>query len=427
MPAAMLCAAVLIAFHIVVHRDAGGWVARGNLRDTSVLEGHLVEWEWHHVGEAVALLEAHGQAPAHISSQNVYRLAAAYLTALARPPGGSVYDAALVATAITWLGAAWALYTLAWLATGSRAAAFAGAVLAGGGAGYTAFVGNVDAHQFGYAAAALWLAALERLQAFGRSGTDPHGPHRPWLRAAAIGLWLCAAGYAMEIGYPLLAIALAFYGGRALLQYGHAYRAGKGAAAWRELYRTVLQLAVMVVAFAIPYFGYRFLAERVLFQSVVAFNDPATYIRGQVVAVQRDGFPLWLWQRWESVADHWLGAFPLPVTLLAVLGVVVLPWRWRLWALTVVAGMVAAAALTKPLVRDFYLAHPGVYVLAAAGVGALGSWAARIGTVMIGGTPAVRDVLKASAVVVALGAVLAVTNADLWGNYWLPAFWWAHQ
>src|SRR5438093_6802263 len=84
--AAAALVVALIAAHLVWHRDEGGWLAKATPHDAANVSGHLVEWEWLHVGETVALADAVGTPPSPISSQDMYRCLGALLIAALREP-----------------------------------------------------------------------------------------------------------------------------------------------------------------------------------------------------------------------------------------------------------------------------------------------------------------------------------------------------
>ena len=109
------------------------------------------------------------------------------------------------------------------------------------------------------------------------------------------------------------------------------------------------------------------------------------------------------------------------VSLLAVIGAVAVPRRWLLWAGTFLVAMLAAVALTKPVVREVYFVFPPVYVLAACGAEAVGARLARLGGSALGTAwrPRLHRLVLAGIVL----AVVVVTNADLGGDYYLPARW----
>src|SRR5262245_59073717 len=67
-PVAAVVVAALIAFHLAVHQDEGGWVGKASWPGTTTLDGHLVEWEWLHVAETVVVIDADQPPPDSIQS-----------------------------------------------------------------------------------------------------------------------------------------------------------------------------------------------------------------------------------------------------------------------------------------------------------------------------------------------------------------------
>ncbi|MDQ3700966.1 MAG: hypothetical protein M3442_08620, partial [Chloroflexota bacterium] len=360
----------LIAFHLVVHQDEGGWVGKANWPGTTTLDGHLVQWAWGHVADAAALVDAEGVPLRAIPSQNLYRFVGAYVLALLREPLGGFYAAAVGAHVLAWLTACGALYALARRAGASARAGVLAATFTATGPGFIGYLGQVDAHPFGYAAVALWLALVECSSVL----APPAGASAGWLRPVVAGLALCVAAYTMEIGYLLLLFAWIYYGAPALLsqlrprsvdvdvRFVRSAAPKKVFLEWAEhppgRRARITQLTLLTVAFLVPYLGFRVLAEQVLFERVVPFDEPTIYLRIAWQSLAEDGPATWLSDKTASIAVRWMGAFPPPVTALALLGTFVVPRRWLLWAAGCALIFCTAVALTKPATRDLYLAFP---------------------------------------------------------------------
>ena len=418
---------------MAVHQDEGGWVAKATWHDETVLDGHLVEWEWLDVRQTAALLSSQDDAPSGLGTQNAYRVLGAYVTSLLRQPLGTFYRAALAAHLAAWCVACAAVFGLARLAAlPNHASAGTAAVVAAGltatAPGFIGYLGQVDPHPYAYAAAAAWLLLLERLW---HAPVPPAvAPPRYWARPILAGLALCLAGYSMEIAYPLLLIMWLMYGGRALFAQCQARSSAETSDA-PHLLRRIGWLATATGAFLLPYVAYRILVERALGLHVVAVNEPFTQLSGNLASIADGGLIPWAQSRIAGVAARWLVAFPVPVAVLAIVGMAVINRRWLGWAVAVVAVFTTAIALTKPTVRELYLVYPAVYVLAAHGAVRIGGWAAgSIAPAPIAGPPHARRARAAALialVAVQLGIVLAATNADLWGDYWLPFGWYRIQ
>lgn len=406
---AALLSLALILLQLAVHQGERSWVAKGALYDTALLEGHFVEWEWIHVGETVALIEGRSRGHQDISSQNMYRFAGAYAISLARPLLGGLYVPAVASIVLFWLAAVWAIYTLGRLASGSAEVGVAGAVMAASAPGFVAFFNNVDAHPVAYAGVGLWLAVVERLRAF-----DSETPlSSTWLRSIWAGLLLAAVGFTMEVAYPLLLFVWLFY----VLE--GIYR--------RLMAKALVQLALLTAAFAFAYFGFRILVEHVLLIQVVAFNEPFTRIATQVGLITSHHLSLsgWLDAQTKGLAVRWLPAFPLAISLLAIVGALSVPRRWLGWSVILVGSFGAALIVTKVAIRELPLVYPAVYLLAAAGAGRTAQvvawWCAPAGD------PLVRTRIRYIVLGMLVALVVATVNADLWGNYSLPVLWFRVQ
>gem|GEM_PF-2887824 len=401
---------VLVLLQLAIHQDERSWVARGALYDTALLEGHFVQWEWFHVGETVALIEGRSRGHQDISSQNMYRFAGAYAISLARPLLGGLYVPTVASIVLFWLAAVWAIYALAHDATGSSAAAVAGGVMIASAPGFIAYFSNVDAHLPAYAAVAVWLAAMERLQIF-REGPSPSSV---WLRPIWAGLALAGVGYTLDVAYPLLLFTWLFYG---LESPRHSLIA-----------RVLAQLALLTMVFALVFFGFRFLVERVLLIHVVssaASNEPFARVQEQLLSIRAQGAVRWAAEQLGSLALRWFPAFPPPVSLLAAAGLFSVPRRWLLWALELLGSFAIALSLTKVALRELPLVSSAIYLLAAAGAGRIAQvvawWCAPAGDPLV--SARIRYIVLGALVTL----VIVTVNADLWGNYSLPVLWFRVQ
>jgi hypothetical protein len=413
-------ALLLVGVQVVVRQDERSWAGRVAWQGTATLEGHLVWWEWTHVYETVALVDGEGAAPRGIGSQNVQRFVGGFLLSVLRKPLGGTYAGATAAALLAWLVAAWALYALTRMATGSAPAAVVAAALTAAGAGFAGYLGQIDPHPFGYAAVAVWLMLAERLEVFGRPRGDVGGGV-VWLRPVVAGLGLAVAGFTMEVGLPLLLFSWLFYGLASLLE-----REPPPA-------RTRLaRLASLTGGYLVLTAAYQVFVGHVLFRALVPFNDPETYLRAQAGLLARGGPVAWAWGRIGELAVRWSGAYPWPLSLLALAGLAGMPRRWALWAVLLLGSFLLSLAVTKPAVRELYLAFPAVYVPAAWGTVRVATWVAslrvglgRSGSTATGSSGAPRPWVSGLVAVVLVLAVLGATNADLWGDYGMAARWYA--
>jgi hypothetical protein len=375
-------------------------------------EGHLLEWEWVHVGETVQLFDGASAPPATISSQNLYRMLGAYAISAMRKPLGGIYPAALGSTVLFWVAAAAAVFGLTKLVTGSQEVAVLAAALAGTAPGFVGYLANVDPHPAGYAAVAVWLFAVERWSLIDAAPARPWRDASPWSGPILAGLLLCVASFALEVAYPLLLAAWVFYGLRTL----------RGSS---SVVAALSRLALMTVVFGAGHYGFKLLAERALFEQVIAMNEPHTALGGSLARIRDDGFFGWLAAQWPHQPLRWLAAFPPLVTACAVVGWCSVSTRWRVWSATVVGSFLAAVLVTKPATRTMYLSYPAVYVLAAYGMARLGQVAAA--RLPIASAATINRHVQWAIASALLIAAVATTNADLWGDYSIPVRWYGTQ
>ena len=122
--------------------------------------------------------------------------------------------AALVLTVFLWLLVTWLVAFLVREATRNESMHLGGAIgpvtgclLAMTSPGFLAFVGNIDAHQFGYAGAVFGIALVTRPMV--SIGTTLYGRHVPVPVVSApvlIALALVVCDGTLQLGVPLLAL-----------------------------------------------------------------------------------------------------------------------------------------------------------------------------------------------------------------------------
>lgn len=416
-PTAVLLTLVLVLFHLLVHRDERSWQAKGAIQDTLTFEGHLLEWEWVHVGETVHLFDGVAPQAARVSTQNLYRMLGAYVMSIARKTLGGIYGAALASTVIFWLVAAAAVYGLVKLASGSSGTAMLGAALAGTAPGFVGYLANVDPHPAGYVSVAAWLYAVERWEVLEPSPSPERRQFSDRSGPVAAGLTLCIASFALEIAYPLLLAVWVLYLARALRPGG-------------SVVSTLLRLMLMTVVFGAGHFGFRLLAERVLLEQVIALNEPHAAVGATLTRIREGGLLAWITGHWPYQPQRWLAAFPPMVSVTALVGWFSVSSRWRWWATVVTASFVAAVLVTKPATRTLYLTYPAVYVLAACGMARLGQLAAsRLSPATTTATSAlsIHRQVQWTVAGALVAAAIVTTNADLWGDYSIPVRWYGSQ
>jgi hypothetical protein len=288
--------------------------------------------------------------------------------------------------------------------------AVAAATIAASGAGFVGYVGQVDAHPFGWSAVAVWLALMGKL-ALGQP-LDFVSPRVA--RAIAAGLTLCVAAFTIEVGYPLLLFLWLSTGIEALWA---ARKAGER----RDLLPTFGSLVLASLAFIVPFVAFEQLAERLVFLRVTAANDVPGMLRDALGAIRVVGPDAWGMSRLGSLASEWPYAFPWPVTLLFLVGMAVVPPRWAWRAVALTASFATALALTRVFPRDIYLIAGLVYSIAAAGAVRLSTAAARVARSAAG--PELAPLVRFATLGFLLVVLIATQNADLWGDFTLARAW----
>jgi hypothetical protein len=343
----------------------GTWAWRAGSSSAFVYGGVAIEWEWVDVAQSAWFAEGdprwEGRLSTSLKGQNVVRfvpgLAVSWLGVWTR----EAWRAAVLLTWACWLSAAAATYGLCRLllpdvARGRRVGAIAAALVALG-PGFSAFVGDVDAHPFGYAAAPLALLALERAWAGPAGGRAGDRLGAPWLLGGVIFL----ANGSLELGPPLLAMVWILY---------VVSDSGLSAGRLRERARWAAGVSATYIGLQA---GWWAIANVAALGTVQGYNEGLPLILESWRALGR-GLP----DRQVVTgigfltADGLVREFTPPVAWLFLPGLAVLPRRSALWAILWVALVVAASLATRNFGRVHYLAHPAVYVASAAAAERLG-------------------------------------------------------
>jgi hypothetical protein len=417
------------------------WVEQVNPVLVVELEGRDVEWEWIDVHQSMQLAEGDPRWPVRggalgegaLLSQNGSRFVPGVALSLLRPWTGSLVSAANVATIGLWVAAALATAALCAAvlrpgrvgppgpAASTVAPAVAGA-LAVVSPGFAAFAGNIDAHQFGYAAAPLGLLLLERARITGhaerstragRSEIDelPSGSrHSAERLGACIGCGVFVANATLELGPPLLLMVWLVYVLPVL-------RSGLARAGWELRFA-----ACAVAAYACLHVAWWAVLHAATSGRIVAYNSWTTLIAETAGRAMASGEVAA-----NAVLDVLHAAGPAltpPVLVAGAAGLALLPARARWWALAWTALIAGAVMLTRPLPRTLYLCYPAWYVAAGWGAAVAGERLSRWRP------PASRRCAATERLVPwlpGIGLVLlttAFTLADLAGGLFLARAWW---
>ena len=170
-----LLAGLLIALQIAPRLGEGSW--ENQILDDHVLfNGVPIHWEWIDVAQSALLAEGdkrwHDRGSGFLLSQNASRLLPGPVISLLTLWTRDLWRAAVVATWLCWLIAVGAMYALCRALIADPARGRTTGIIAAGlvvfSPGFTAFVNNIEAQPFGYAAVVVALLALHRSPVFGR-------------------------------------------------------------------------------------------------------------------------------------------------------------------------------------------------------------------------------------------------------------------
>ncbi len=410
---AWVALALLIIASGVPRLSHGSWGWRAGSSAAQDFGGIVLEWEWTDVAQSAWLAEGdprwQGRLQPEMKGQNVLRfvpgVAVAWLGAWLR----SAWPAAVVLTWLCWLASAAALFALCRaLIPDSERGIRMGVVAAGLVAlspGFTAFNGYIDAHQFGYAGAALGLLGVE--VAWRRSQAAPTpSPRTPSQWAVAAGGAMFLANGTLELGPPLLVLVWLQY---AVASVAREPQAVIGSVRW---------CGIVTVTFLVLQGAWWLVANVAVLGHVASYNEGLQHLTSNAVEARADWDHLIV--RVREAPQRAGAVFLTPVVLCALVGAVALPWRALRWCV-LWSGLIAGAVLvTRDHPRTIYLAYPAVYVAAASGVEWLGRMLGRIA----GRQGDAARWLPASVLLAVVGKLVL---GDLWGDVTLPATWWVGQ
>jgi hypothetical protein len=368
------------------------WVARSGTVAVRVIDGVPLEWEFIDLMQSARFFEgsSHWQdrEGADMLGQNLIRFVPGVLVSLAGAWTGTAWSGAILATWLAWFGAAIAASRLATSSVmpGAVGAPYLAAVLTAMGPGFAAFAGNIDAHQFGYAAAPMALAAL------------PSG-------VVVVGVAIFLANATLELAAPLL-VMVWFHEvpRRALAMYGPPASAIRRALAW-AFGCCVLFASLQVFWWATAWSVVSGLIaphNEGLGMALAALTHGGTSDSLSPASILR-------------VVRNTFGDGPL---LLAAAGLLWLRPYGRAWTLLWIVTIAAVAAFTRPLPRIVYLAYPAVHVSAASCIAGAAQFLSR--------RVATRFAPPVSLLVVlaAMGVVAYAWLGDLLGDPTLIHVWW---
>ena len=265
-----------------------------------------------------------------------------YLGALASLLMGH-YRAFVALNALAWLGAALAMYWLAWRMLGNRLAAWTAGTLTATGQGFSFMVGTPVSTLLGFAGVALLLAFVEWVGLL-----RPPFRWRDWLHTG----WLIAA---VSLIYPVYLALLAFIWLYGLRRVSFVYLLGLG-------------VVTLVLAQAWPAFGVAIVG--------LEFDTTNSALLGEALhswwlALLRGPHAFLNTMRHVASAGTIYAAYPGAMLLVAAYGYLVAGPRVRRWALALCLATLLAALLFTirfAIPRTAFFAFPAIYLLAAAGL-----------------------------------------------------------
>ena len=359
-----LLAGLLIALQIAPRLGDGSWQNRTGLGNT-VLNGVRVHWEWIDVAQTALLAEGdkrwHDRGSDFLLSQNASRFLPGTIVSWLMLWTRDLWRAAVVATWLCWFVATGAMYALCRAlipdpdrgrATGIIAASFV--VFS---PGFTAFANHVDTQSFGYAAAVVGLLAMQRSAVFGRNAPHAATPSQVFRHLLALTLVLFIADATKNVGPPLLVLLWLFYVGL------------DGGTSGLSLISRVRRAALVTAGFIGLQACWWLVVQAVVLGQVKSYNEPSQHI---AEFVARIGDWQWLVSHVQVPIEDIAVAHAAPIVFLFVPGLVFLPRRAALWALTWVVIIVLGITITRSLPRTAYFTYPALYLAAAAAAEGLG-------------------------------------------------------
>lgn len=399
------------------------FVARTGGSSATSVGGRILEWEWIDVGQSALTLEGNvGCCTTRtLTDQNAARMVPGLGVSIVSAWLRDSWWAALVLTGAAWLVVTWLVALLVQAASHSEGTSLRGALgamtscaLAMTSPGFLAFVGNIDAHQFGYLGAMVGISVVTK--PFGLAAA-PIPDSRTLVPVVsppvlvALGLFVCDG--TLQLGMPLLALLW-------VVAVGETVAGGLRGARASGRYLTMTTSVYLVLQL-----GWALVSRAAGPGFLLPHNEASTYIRSLLdVGLVPTAFELS--GRIQVAGQAIIDVFGSALLGIAALGWVVVPWRVKVWSGTWVALIVGATLVTRLAPRTIYLVFPSVYVLAGVAVAwslevvrrILGSgwWRERVAAVAVGGATAWL-----------LVPTLLLRLGFLWGDLRVSALWWPYQ
>ena len=399
------------------------FVARTGGSSAISVGGRTLEWEWIDVGQSALVLEGNARCCASraFTDQNAARMVPGLGVSIVSAWLRDAWWASLCLTVILWLLVTWLVAFLVREATRSEAARLGGVpslvtgcLLAMTSPGFFAFVGNIDAHQFGYAGAVFGIALVTRPMV--SIGTTLFGSRVPVPVVSApvlIALGLVVCDGTLQLGVPLLALLWVVSFGELMV---NGLRGGQSVG--RSL---VLTTGVYVAV----QLGWVLVSRASGSGYLLRHNEASTYIRSFI----ENGLVLTAFElsgRIHVAGQALIDVFGSVLLGIAAVGWLVAPWRVKLWSATWVALIVGATLMTRLAPRTIYLVFPSVYVLAGVAV----AWSFDVARRILGSgwwRGCVAELVVGGATAWLLVPTLLLRLGFLWGDLRVSALWWPYQ
>jgi hypothetical protein len=353
-----------------------------------------------------------------LTDQNAARMTPGLAVSIGTSWFRDAWWSTLFLTWVLWLATAWGVRALVFQSLSSPlrvddVGASVGMVVSGlfvmTSPGFLAFVGSIDAHQFGYAGAVLGVLLVTH------SGTSPKATRSsdiamPLPIIVGLGLFLCDG--TMQLGFPLLCLSwvLAFYDW-----------IGSGRRGFRTL---LLRSGLVTLSYGIVQSVWSLVARAGSPGFLLRHNEASGYLHEVLAGGIASFFEI-------SGRVHVAGleltdVFGGTLIALALVGWVAAPLRVKVWTGIWVALIVGATLVTRLAPRTIYMVFPAVYVLAGLSFARmidLLTWMA--GTVRWRQVAAVT--VGAIVTVWTVAPVVVARLGFLWGDLRVSALWWPYM
>ena len=373
-----LLAGLLIALQMPPRLGEGSWQYRLGIGSIVSFNGVPLHWEWTDVAQSALLAEGvdRWRAPEELdrsgrrgvgllSTQNASRFLPGPVVSWLALWTRDLWRAAVATTWFCWFVAVGAMYALCRALIADPERGRTTGIIAAGfvvfSPGFTAFANRVDTQPFGYAAVVVALLAMQRSAVFSRGSSSVAVPNQVLRHALALTIVLFIADATETLGLPLIGMMWLFYVGL------------NGRPSDLSLISRARRAALVTTGFIGLQACWWLLVQIVVLGQVTSHNDPWGLMSD--AAAQAGG---WQWLAgWVAAHNHAQIANLMDsqtglLVFLFVPGLVFLPRRTALWALTWVVIVVVGITVTRNLPRTAYFAYPGFYLAAAAAAADLG-------------------------------------------------------